>query len=291
VASKFQSFLYPEQAPNRHLKVASFALSCDREPESNLNRIAQKIDDLMQTHPGVELVLLGEMILGWYNPGGMPEYHRQIAQPVSQTTLQTFTSLARRHGIYLCLGMSELDDRKLYNTQVLINPQGRIQAVHRKWNLKLAEREAGYQPGAFPLTIMDIKGIKTGIAICSDLASPRTIWEAMRSRLDLILLSLTDDRDQDRFMAKFNAHLYDAWIVTANRYGDEGSRFWNGHLVVSDPLGHLRLTGQDGERTLIYDLSFADKGYWLKRTVRNIWVKTPLVFHILKNWKRAKSYL
>ena len=92
-------------------------------------------------------------------------------------------------------------------------------------------------------------------------------------------------------MTRFNARMYDAWIVTANRYGDEDGYFWNGHVVISDPCGELRATGQDQEQYLVYELGFADKQSWLKRVARNAWVKTPLVFHILRNWKRAKSYL
>jgi hypothetical protein len=39
--------------------------------------------------------------------------------------------------------------------------------------------------------------------------------------------------------------VYDAWIVTANRYGDENGYFWNGHTVISDPIGSLRASPQE----------------------------------------------
>ena len=62
-----------------------------------------------------------EMILGWYNPGKMPEYHRQISQPLSSETLQPFASLAARHGIHLCFGISELDGESLVITSYSIH--------------------------------------------------------------------------------------------------------------------------------------------------------------------------
>jgi predicted amidohydrolase len=291
MTSRFKSLLYNEQAATRHLKVASVAMSCDRDPDVNRIRIANTLDMISQADPGVDLVVFGEMILGWYNPGHMPEYHRQISKPVSPGTLQAFASLAAQHRLYLCFGMSEINNETLHNTQVLLNPQGEIQAVHRKWNLKPGEKKAGYQPGPVPVTITDIKGVKAAMVICSDLASPRGMWELMRSRQDLIILSLADDSDDDLFMAKFNARMYDAWIVTANRYGDENGWEWNGHIVISDPCGELRATGQDREQFLVQELGFAGRQSWLRRAVRNVWVKTPLVFHTLRNWKRAKSYL
>lgn len=291
MTSRFKSFLYNEKAAAEHLKVASVAMSCDRDPDINRTKIANTLDTITQAHPDVDLVIFGEMILGWYNPGQMPEYHRHISKPISRETLKPFASLAAQHGIYLCFGMSEIDDETLHNAQVLLTPQGEIQAVHRKWNLKPGEKRASYQPGPVPVTITNIKGVKTGIVICSDAASPRGMWELMKSRLDLIILSLADDADDDLFMAKLNARMYDAWIVTANRYGDENGWVWNGHIVISDPCGELRATGQDQEQFLVYELGFAGEQSWLTRTIRNVWVKTPLAFHIVRNWKRAKSYL
>jgi predicted amidohydrolase len=289
--SRFKSFLYNEQAAKRRLKVASVAMSCDRNPDVNCAKVADIVEMITQSHPDVDLVVFGEMILGWYNPGKMPEYHRRVSKPISRETLQEFASLARQHRIYLCFGISEIDDRRLHNAQVLLTPRGEIQVVHRKWNLKSGEKKAKYQPGPAPVTIVDIRGVKTAIVICSDVASPRGMWELMRSRADMIILSLADDSDEGLFMAKFNARLYDAWIVTANRYGDEDGYLWNGHIVISDPCGELRARGQDQEQFLVRELGFADKQSWLRRGMRNVWVKTPLIFHILRNWKRAKSYL
>jgi len=286
-----RSILYNEQAASKSLKVVSVTMSCDRDPDANRIRIANTLGAIDQAHPDADLVVFGEMILGWYNPGQMPEYHHRISEPVSPESLQVFASLAMQYGIHLCFGMSEMDKGTLYNAQVLLNPQGEIQAVHRKWNLKPGEKKANYQPGPIPVTVTDIKGVKTAIVICSDAASPGVMRELMKSRLDLILLSLADDSDEDLFMAKLNARMYDAWIVTANRYGEENGRFWNGHMVISSPYGELRATGQDKEQFLVYELRFDDKQPWLKRALRNAWVKMPLVWHILGNWKRVKSYL
>ena len=287
---RLRSFLYNEQTATNRLNVATVAMSCDHDPDINRIRIASTVNTVMQAHPDIDLVIFGEMILGWYKPGNMPEYHRQTAEPISSKTLQTFISLAMHHRIYLCFGVNEIDDETLYNAQVLLNPRGEIQTVHRKWNLKANEKKADYQSGPIPVTITDIKGAKTGIVICSDAASPQVMRELMKSRPDLIILSLADDRDEGLFMARLNARMYDAWIVTANRYGDENGHFWNGHMVVSDPCGELRATVQDKEQYLVCELAFADKQPWLKRILRKIWVRTPLVFYILKNWKRVKSY-
>ena len=288
-AVKIQRWLYDESATAKRLKIATVTLQCEREPANNRIKMIQIIDSIMLAHPDVELIMFGEMILGHYNPEGMPAYHREISEPVPGKTTQVLGKLAGKYGIYLCFGMSENDDGHLYNTQVLLNPQGEIQAFHRKWNLKQGEIHTHYQPGNQPVTVTEISGIKTGMIICSDAAHPRTMRELIHNRLELILFSLADDKDEDWFVAKANARLYDAWVVSANRYGQE-THYWNGHTVISDPLGKLRLTSTDREGYWVYNIGFAENKSRLKNAVRNLWVKAPLLIHVLTHIKILKSF-
>jgi predicted amidohydrolase len=244
----------------------------------------------MKMDPDVELVIFGEMILGWYNPGGLPEYHRRVAEPTDGKTTQELALIAQKHKIYVCFGISEFDGETLYNSQILLNPQGEIQAVHRKRNLQDGEKKASYQPGSVMVTMTDIKGVKTGIVICSDTASFHTMWELVKNRLDLIIVSLADD-DKDDFVTKFQARLFDAWVVTANRYGKEDKKFWPGLIVVTDPLGEIRSARQGQEQYFVSELRFGDTQSWPKGVMRNAWVKLRLIVHVFRNWKRAKSYL
>jgi predicted amidohydrolase len=289
MASGIKSFLYNEDSAAKRLKIAAVAMQCDREREANRARMARTVETIVQAHPDVELVFFGELSLGWFKPGEMPDYLRGTAEPIPGETTRLMARLAAQHRICLSFGMLESSGGALYNAQVLINPAGEIQTVHRKVNLK-AKESAVYQPGDVSVTVTDIKGIRTGMVICSDAASPRTMRELIRSRLDLILLSLADDRDEGFFMAKSNARLYDAWIATANRYGDEDGWFWNGHMVVSDPLGALRATAQDAEQYLFYELRFADARSQVRRLVRRVVVGAPLVAHLVRNWKQVREY-
>jgi len=289
--SPFTSWLYDESTATKRLRIASVAMSCARDPDTNWARIADTIDTIVVDHPDVDLVFLGEMLLGWFNPGKRPEEYRRIAEPISETSLAPLLSQAQEHGIYLCLGLPEREGEALYNTQVLLNPEGEIQARHRKRNLKPAEAQAGYLPGSLPVTVTEIKGVRTGLVICADAASPHTMRELMRQRLDLILLSLADDGDENGFVSRFNARMYDAWVVTANRYGDEDGWFWDGHLVVSDPRGRLRSTSKGQEQILVTECAFPAERSWLARLLRNALVKATLIPHVLRNWKRAKTYL
>lgn len=289
--TKLTSRLYNTQAPGDHLKAACVTISIDRDPAKNMENIVNHVDAIIQTHPDTELVLFGEMLLGWFDPEKLPEYHQAIARPLSKDFLQPLIDRCNQYGIYTCFGMPELDGEKRYNAQVLINPDGKLQAVHRKWNLKQHERQAGYLPGRVPVTFTKIKNLRTGIIICADAAHPRTMWQLIKSRLDLIILSLADDRDERLFMAKFNARMYDAWVLTANRYGDEDGHYWNGHTVISDPTGSLRAASKDKPGYLLFDINLDRDQNFLKFLLRNFIVKTSLLFHLMSNLKRFKDYI
>lgn len=289
-AFRFERFLYNMEGATKALTVATVAMRCDRNPDRNRANMATTIDSVMQAHPDVNLVIFGEMVLGHYDPGKDPLYHQAISEPIPGSTTQALAEKARQHKIHICFGVSEQDEETIHNSQVLLNPQGEIQTVHRKRNLKPGEIAADYQPGPRLVTATDIRGIKMGIVICSDTASPHTMWELVRGRYELIIHSLADD-DQDDFVTLFQARLYDAWFVTANRFGEEVGQFWPGLITVTDPLGRIRGRSLGQEQVLVHELQFADRSSGLRRIVRGLWVKAPLILHVLRNLKQARTYL
>ncbi|MBI1833138.1 MAG: carbon-nitrogen hydrolase family protein [Planctomycetes bacterium] len=68
--------------------------------------------------------------------------------------------------IYISVGLAIQDaDGKRWNVQIVIDPQGRIIAVHRKIYLT---KEKDYVEAGTDHKVFDVKGIKMGIAICAD---------------------------------------------------------------------------------------------------------------------------
>jgi hypothetical protein len=89
----------------------------------------------------------------------------------------------------------------------------------------------------------------------------------LQNRPDHILFSLADDEDEGWFVAKSHARLYNAWIVSANRFGQE-QNYWNGHTVISDPMGMLRVTSLHKAGYLVYDIGFPEDKILVKRLIR-----------------------
>ena len=90
-------------------------------------------------------------------------------------------------------------------------------------------------------------------------------------------------------MSRLNARLYDSWIVSANRFGREDDRFWEGHAAISDPWGRLRASSTGRGSVLHHRIKFGSRNI-LFRCFRKLITLLPLPFMLLFNWKRVRSY-
>ncbi len=247
------------------LPVATVAMTPDLDSRANRDRMKQLIEETKRTYPDIRLILFGETILGWfYNKDQTREYHESIAETVPGDSTAFIADLARTHDMYVSFGLSEKDNGKLYNTQVLISPEGNILAKHREFKI----RNRVFTAGDGKLTLATIDGVKTAILICADARSLPLMRAIRRERVDLMLASLADYATSRRLNQLMGA-FYDAWTVVANRYGEEGSILWHGLVTMTDPWARLRASGLDKQQVLVHRLTISNVrglGRWFRRT-------------------------
>lgn len=284
MAGRFKNWLYDGGKKQTSLRVATTALECDRDPSVNRGKMVRAVRGIKTAHPSVELILFGEAITSWYRPY-CDEYHRAVAEPVPGETTRAMAALASRHQLYLSFGLTESSSGSLFSSQVLVNPGGEIQAVHRK----MGSSPDLFEPGPTPVTTTEVYGLRTGIVICSDIASASTMWKLSTQELDLILLSLADDCRAGLLAARFNARMHHAWVVTANRSGEQEGIEWDGHLAISDPRGVLRVAAQGAEQHIVYDITLPRAVASTPKTyLRNVVAKTAVIRHVLNNRDPAR---
>lgn len=111
---------------------------------------------------GAELVLFPELVVhGHCTPNTW-----ELAEPVPDgPSVARLVQIARRHRLVLCAGMSEKERDIVYNTQMLVGPDGYI-GKQRK--LHLSRDEVFYYKGGRELPVFDIGPCKVGIVICYD---------------------------------------------------------------------------------------------------------------------------
>lgn len=289
--SLFKSFLYNEKEADKRLKVATIAMQCDVDPEANRIKMVETIHDIKDEHSDIELIVFGETILGWYKkPPETREYHEEIAETIPGITTQLMSRLSLENEIYISFGMVERDDGKLYNSQVLIDPNGKVIAVQRKKNPKCKS----FQPGDRSIMFVDINGVRTGIVICFDIQSTMTAREVFENEPDLIMVSNADwsnEWDTRNFGIGYLARRFNSWLVSSNRFGDEGDIHWDGHIEISNPVGDICCFKKSEEQYAYYDIGFDLDQSQIKKTVRKTYMKISLAYHIVKNLDIAVKYV
>lgn len=130
------------------------------EPERNLERAERLVGRAAAA--GCDMVLLPETIdFAWTHPDALTEAH-----PVPGPFSDRLCTMARKHGIWLCAGLTEKTHEGNYNTALLISNEGNIIGMHRKINLLTVEFPY-YEVGQ-KLEVFDTPLGRIGLNICAD---------------------------------------------------------------------------------------------------------------------------
>src|SRR5262245_18051263 len=113
-----------------------------------------------------ELVLFPELVIHGHCTPNTAEVAELVPDGPS---VKRLIALARQHGLVVSAGLSERERDIIYNTQVLVGPDGYI-GKQRKLHLSRDE-VIHYTPGR-TLDVFDIGKCKIGISICYDTEFP-----------------------------------------------------------------------------------------------------------------------
>jgi N-carbamoylputrescine amidase len=116
---------------------------------------------------------------------------------------------ARRHRVVLCAGLSEKERDIVYNTQVLVGPDGYL-GKQRK--LHLSRDEVFHYKGGRDLPVFDVGPCKVGIVICYDNQFPEVARVLALRGAEVILMphagrfKLWDDSPESEAAARRYSH-------------------------------------------------------------------------------------
>ncbi len=242
------------------LKVAAATITPSLEPSTTRERIRAVVENTMASHPDVRLILFGEVILGWFGrKGHTREYHQSIAEPIPGPSTGFVGDLAREHGVYISFGLSERADDAIYNTQVLLSPEGELVAAHRKfWIMNPA-----FTAGKRTLTTAQVDAAKVALLVCADVRSLSILRAIRKQKVDLVLAGLAD-YGTDPSMSAIIGTLFDAWAITANRYGVEDAIQWQGLTTMTDRWGRLVQWSVSRECVLVQDIEVDCGSPWTR---------------------------
>ena len=130
------------------------------EPERNLKRAGKMLEEAAEK--SCRLVLLPECLdFAWTHPSAKTE-----AQPIPGPYSDILCKLAKTYNLYLCAGLTERSEDKVYNTAIFISPEGNILLKYRKINVLTVAQDI-YSIGQTLSVVKTPFGV-IGVNICSD---------------------------------------------------------------------------------------------------------------------------
>ena len=132
-----------------------------KSPRENCEEYAPLIAEAARQK--ADLVVLGETV----PTVSVRQQTAEMAEVIPGSTTGYFGQLARKNKLYIVLSLYERDGHLIYNTAVLLDPDGQLIGKYRKVCLPPSEVAEGIAPGSdYP--VFDTKFGKVGMMICYD---------------------------------------------------------------------------------------------------------------------------
>lgn len=178
----------------------------------------------------VELVLFPELVIhGHCTPNTLT-----LAETVPDgPSTQRLIELARQHRIFVCAGLAERERDIVYNTQVLVGPEG---CLGKQRKLHMSRDEVLYYRGGQDINVFDIGKCNVGIGICYDNEFPEvTRILALRGAEVLLMPHASRDKmweDNPDSEADARRYMHDHYMLFAMRAKENAC-----YVVLADQAG------------------------------------------------------
>ena len=216
----------------------------------NLKKVIRKLKGV-----SADIIVLPELAFCGYYFRDRDEL-RTLAERLDQSnTLDSLKALCRKQDFYLVTGFAENYLNKIFNSALLISPEGTV-SVYRKLHLYNLEKN-WFDPGDTTIEVYQVRGAKIGMMICFDWIFPEIMRVLSVKGADIIChpANLVLQYCQDAMVTRCLEN--NVYAVTANRFGKEirphGNIYFTGKSQIVGPKGKLihRAAGQKEELYLV----------------------------------------
>ena len=228
------------------IAVASIQMDvADKDRDRNIEKAVRMVGEANKR--GCRFVLLPEMFVTSFRY----EYIEEIAEPLPGTAIAPLMEAARQYQLTILAGsVPERVDEKIYNSSVLISPDGSIAGVYRKIHLfPLMGEDEKLVPGD-KLVVLQTEFGRIGFMICYDLRFPELARSLAALGAEIIVVPAQfpyPRLDHWRALLQARAIENQCFILATNRVGRyEHTKFF-GHSCLYDPWGELRFSAGDEE--------------------------------------------
>ncbi len=230
--------------------------------DNNLEHFLAMVDKAATDKP--DIVVLGEgiMVVGV----GFSHMDAVTEKIPGGRFFKKFAEKAKQYKCYICYGTYERDGRYIFNTAVLIGPDGQLAGKYRKAHLPIEEDVVGLAPGD-SIDVIDTPIGKIGMAICIESEFPEVVRTLTLKGAEIVLIPIWGGNENTMQVRARENGIY---VVTSS---------FDMKCIIVDPRGNiLAETGKglgNGVATAVCDLDDRTKspytGNWRSYMKRMRW--------------------
>lgn len=256
----------PQHLPESNVRIACLQMEpIIGDKEMNVARSLELIEKAAEA--GAKLAVLPELC----NTGYVFETREEafdLAEEIPDgSTTKKWSTAAARHGMHIVAGITEREGQALYNSAVIVGPQGFV-GMYRKNHLWAAEN-LFFEPGNLGVPVYHTPLGRISAAICYDIWFPEVFRLAAVQGADILCVPTNWVPMPEQpiglpkmanLLAMSGAHTNSMFVACADRIGDErGQPFIGSSLVVSYtgwPIAGPAST--DREEMIMADVNLSD---------------------------------
>ncbi|GAH26202.1 unnamed protein product [marine sediment metagenome] len=184
-------------------------------------RKTRNVEYIQKALAGTEsdLIVLPELSTSGYLFTSRDEVE-EAAETLDGPSVGVLQGTAREMGIHIILGLPEWTEEGIYNSAVLIRPDGSV-GIYRKVHL-FNEEKLYFKAGNLGFPVFEIKGVRVGLLVCFDHMFPEAARTLALQGVQIIChpsnLVLPEYGQLTTRVRSMENRLY--WIL-ANRWGTE----------------------------------------------------------------------
>lgn len=192
-----------------------------------------QIEKLLEQASGSELIVLPELANSGYNFASRDDAIKYSEEISKSNFVEFLVSSAKKYNTNIVCGVNERVGEKLFNTTVLVGPNGYI-GKYQKIHLFLNEKDI-YETGSVGLPVFDIGFCKTSMLICFDYLFPE-VWRIVgMNGADIVCHPSNLITTNAQKCVPAQAFMNKMFVITANRYGTESDITFSGNSFITNP--------------------------------------------------------
>lgn len=208
---------------------------------SNLERMSDFIAQVCSEQP-VDLIIFPELITTGYECG---VHFTDLAERVPGPAVNLMAKRAEEFDVHIAFGMVSKAkvESIIYNTAVLVGPDGELMGQYQKVHLRGEERLA-FRPG-YRYNVLETNFGQLGLMIGWDLAFPEVARSLVLDGAELLcVLANWESPHKVEWRTYVLARAYEnaCFVAAANRVGEEYTYSFFGESMIVGPRGALYAT-------------------------------------------------